>query len=46
MYKGTHEQDAEGNTWMQEAETDRRISKTVRCEARMRNKKLIQNSGQ
>jgi len=29
MYKDTHEQGAGENTWIQEAETDRRISKTV-----------------
>lgn len=29
MYKDTYEQGAEGNTWIQEAETDSRISKTA-----------------
>lgn len=29
MYKDTHEQGAGGNTWIQEAETDTRISKTA-----------------
>jgi hypothetical protein len=46
MYKDTHEQGAEGNTWIQEADTDRKTNKTAWCEARMRDKKLIQNSGQ
>jgi hypothetical protein len=46
MYTDTHEQHAEENTWIQEAETDRRISKTACYEACMRDKKCIQSSGQ
>jgi hypothetical protein len=29
MYKDTHEQGAEGNTWIQEADTDRKTNKTA-----------------